>query len=166
MDLVILNLGQVTRTTPELEHPSPNFRTTPRIFLTGHGPFPCYLSRFKILSSPLSECGSLGDPEHYLFDYLMTRDHHLKKPSYEAKSLWLKNLMSTAANHEKLVNYFKNWFYQSELDILDSVKNKNNTEMNCDEDEDDEDGNDHDAEINKPSYDEMLKSYETIRRTV
>ncbi|GBM09403.1 hypothetical protein AVEN_184102-1 [Araneus ventricosus] len=36
--------------------------------------------------------------------------------------------------------------------------------MNCDEDEDDEDGNDHDAEINKPSYDEMLKSYETIRR--
>ncbi|GBM53762.1 hypothetical protein AVEN_145334-1 [Araneus ventricosus] len=36
--------------------------------------------------------------------------------------------------------------------------------MNCDEDEDDEDGNDHDTEINKPSYDEMLKSFETIRR--
>ncbi|GBO12216.1 hypothetical protein AVEN_211412-1, partial [Araneus ventricosus] len=51
----------------------------------------------------------------------------------------------------------------TELDILDSVKNKNNTAMNCDEDEDDEDGNDHDAEINKPSY-EMLKSFETIRR--
>ncbi|GBN12468.1 hypothetical protein AVEN_66494-1 [Araneus ventricosus] len=31
--------------------------------------------------------------------------------------------------------------------IVDSVKNKNNTAMNCDEDEDDEDGNDHDAEI-------------------
>ncbi|GBM57719.1 hypothetical protein AVEN_222561-1 [Araneus ventricosus] len=45
----------------------------------------------------------------------------------------------------------------TESDILDSVKNKNNTAMNCDEDEDDEDGNDHDAEINKPSYDEMLK---------
>ncbi|GBM33045.1 Tigger transposable element-derived protein 4 [Araneus ventricosus] len=52
----------------------------------------------------------------------------------------------------------------TELDILNSVKNKNNTAMNCDEDEDDEDGNDHDAEINKPSYDEMLKSFETIRR--
>ncbi|GBL96558.1 hypothetical protein AVEN_67946-1 [Araneus ventricosus] len=37
---------------------------------------------------------------------------------------------------------------------VDSVKNKNNTAMNCDEDED---GNDHDAEINEPSYDEMLK---------
>ncbi|GBN39971.1 hypothetical protein AVEN_197808-1 [Araneus ventricosus] len=59
-------------------------------FLTGHGPFPCYLSRFKILSSPLCECGSLGDPDHYLFDCLMTRDHQLKKPSCEAKSLWLK----------------------------------------------------------------------------
>ncbi|GBL94119.1 hypothetical protein AVEN_185071-1 [Araneus ventricosus] len=34
---------------------------------------------------------------------------------------------------------------------VDSVKNKNNTAMNCDEDEDEEDGNDHDAEINKPS---------------
>ncbi|GBN46264.1 hypothetical protein AVEN_163539-1, partial [Araneus ventricosus] len=34
---------------------------------------------------------------------------------------------------------------------VDSVKNKNNTAMNCDEDEDDEDGNDHDAKINKPS---------------
>ncbi|GBM46870.1 hypothetical protein AVEN_80321-1, partial [Araneus ventricosus] len=55
------------------------------------------------------------------------------------------------------------WFYQSDLDIFDSVKNKNNTAMNRDE-EDDEDGNDHDAEINKPSYDEMLKSFETIRR--
>ncbi|GBN70560.1 hypothetical protein AVEN_263237-1, partial [Araneus ventricosus] len=54
----------------------------------------------------------------------------------------------------------------SELDISDSVKNKNNTAINCDEDEDDEDGNDHDAEINKPSFDEMLKSFETIRRTV
>ncbi|GBN02487.1 hypothetical protein AVEN_156650-1 [Araneus ventricosus] len=52
----------------------------------------------------------------------------------------------------------------TELDILDSVKNKNNTAMNCNEDEDDEDGNDHDAEISKPSYDEMLKSFETIRR--
>ncbi|GBN53310.1 hypothetical protein AVEN_241161-1 [Araneus ventricosus] len=43
----------------------------------------------------------------------------------------------------------------TELNILNSVKNKNNTVMNCN---DDEDGNDHDAEINKPSYDEMLKS--------
>ncbi|GBN63821.1 hypothetical protein AVEN_112965-1 [Araneus ventricosus] len=47
-----------------------------------------------------------------------------------------------------------------ELPILDSVRNKNNTSMNCDEEED---GNDHDTEINKPSYDEMLKSFETIR---
>ncbi|GFV12117.1 hypothetical protein TNCV_1796041 [Trichonephila clavipes] len=28
-DLVILNHGQVTRTTPETAHPSPNFHTTP-----------------------------------------------------------------------------------------------------------------------------------------
>ncbi|GBM14588.1 hypothetical protein AVEN_34995-1 [Araneus ventricosus] len=51
-----------------------------------------------------------------------------------------------------------------ELDILDSVKNKNNTAMNCDEDEEDEDGNDNEAQINKPLYDEILKSFEPIRR--
>ncbi|GBM38345.1 Tigger transposable element-derived protein 4 [Araneus ventricosus] len=34
----------------------------------------------------------------------------------------------------------------TELNILDSVKNKSNTALNCDEDEDDEDGNYHDAE--------------------
>ncbi|GBM20995.1 hypothetical protein AVEN_9696-1 [Araneus ventricosus] len=45
----------------------------------------------------------------------------------------------------------------NELDVLDSVKNKNNTAINFDEDEDDEVGNYHDAEINKPSYDEMLR---------
>ncbi|GBO15834.1 hypothetical protein AVEN_243921-1 [Araneus ventricosus] len=47
----------------------------------------------------------------------------------------------------------------TELAISDSVRNKNNTSTNCDEDED---GNDHDTEINKPSCDEMLKSFETI----
>ncbi|GBN30587.1 hypothetical protein AVEN_75154-1 [Araneus ventricosus] len=50
----------------------------------------------------------------------------------------------------------------TELDILDSVKYKNNTAMNCDKDV--VDGNDYDAEINKPSYDEMLKSFETTQR--
>ncbi|GBM66266.1 hypothetical protein AVEN_35544-1 [Araneus ventricosus] len=41
----------------------------------------------------------------------------------------------------------------TELNILDSVKNKNNTAMNCDEDED---GNDHDEEIKKPSYAKII----------
>ncbi|GBM91699.1 hypothetical protein AVEN_24874-1 [Araneus ventricosus] len=44
----------------------------------------------------------------------------------------------------------------TELDILDTVRNENNTAMNCDED-DDEVGNDHDSEINKSSYDENAK---------
>lgn len=51
-----------------------------------------------------------------------------------------------------------------ELYILDSVKNNNNSAMNCEENEHDEDGKDHGDKINKPSYDEMLKSFETIRR--
>ncbi|GBN63368.1 hypothetical protein AVEN_46430-1 [Araneus ventricosus] len=69
-------------------------------------------------------------------------------------------------NDDVLIDYFLSLDSEAEtsetlteLDTLDSVKNKNNTAMNCDED-----GNDHEAEINKPSYDEMLKSFQTIQR--
>ncbi|GFT40512.1 uncharacterized protein NPIL_215221 [Nephila pilipes] len=51
----------------------------------------------------------------------------------------------------------------TESDILNSVTNKNRTAMDCNEDED-ENENDDNAEINKPSYDEMINSFETIQR--
>ncbi|GFT91767.1 uncharacterized protein NPIL_337401 [Nephila pilipes] len=49
----------------------------------------------------------------------------------------------------------------TESDILNSVTNKNSTAMDCNKDEDENDDNE---EINKPSYDEMINSFETIRR--
>ncbi|GFS85762.1 uncharacterized protein NPIL_30291 [Nephila pilipes] len=51
----------------------------------------------------------------------------------------------------------------TETDILNSVTNKNSTSMDCNEDENENDDN---AEINKPSYDEMINSFETIRRSL
>ncbi|GFT55754.1 tigger transposable element-derived protein 4 [Nephila pilipes] len=51
---------------------------------------------------------------------------------------------------------------QTKSDILNIVTNKNSTAMDCNEDED-ENENDDNAEINKPSYDEMINSFETIR---
>ncbi|GFU48748.1 DDE-1 domain-containing protein [Nephila pilipes] len=50
----------------------------------------------------------------------------------------------------------------TESDILNSVTNKNSTAMDCSEDED-ENKNDDNAEINIPSYDEMINSFEAIR---
>ncbi|GBO39024.1 hypothetical protein AVEN_168415-1 [Araneus ventricosus] len=83
--------------------------------------------------------------------------------------MWIQLREKEEINDEVLIDDFLSLDSEAEtsetltkLDILDSVKNKNNTTMNCDED--DEDGNDQDAEINKPSYVEMLKSFETIRR--
>ncbi|GBN24973.1 hypothetical protein AVEN_227678-1 [Araneus ventricosus] len=82
--------------------------------------------------------------------------------------MWIQLREKEEINYDMLIDDFLSCDSEAEtsetlteLDILDSVKNKNNAAMNCD---DDEDGNDHDAEINKPSYDEMLKSFETIRR--
>ncbi|GFS65440.1 uncharacterized protein NPIL_76111 [Nephila pilipes] len=51
----------------------------------------------------------------------------------------------------------------TESDILNSVTNKNSTAMDCNEHEDKNKNNDN-AEINKPSYDEMINSFDTIRR--
>ncbi|GFX51689.1 RNase H domain-containing protein [Trichonephila clavipes] len=49
-------------------------------FLTNHGPFPAYLRRFNLLSSPNCLCGSPGDANHYVFHCPFTSDHHLVNP--------------------------------------------------------------------------------------
>ncbi|GBM06141.1 hypothetical protein AVEN_265197-1 [Araneus ventricosus] len=92
-------------------------------------------------------------------------------PLEELKKMWIQLRETEEINYDVLIDDFLSLDSEAEtsetlteLDIWDSVKNKNNTAMNCDEDEDDGDGNDHDAEHNKPSYDEMLKSFATIRR--
>ncbi|GBM62008.1 hypothetical protein AVEN_199311-1 [Araneus ventricosus] len=61
-------------------------------FLTGHGPFPCYLSRFKILSSPYSECGAIADPDRYVFQCRYINEFNLGRPTENAKPLWLENI--------------------------------------------------------------------------
>ncbi|GBM64408.1 hypothetical protein AVEN_135131-1 [Araneus ventricosus] len=87
----------------------------------------------------------------------------------ELKKMWIKLREKEEINDDVLIDDFLSLDSEAEtsetlteLDILDGVKNKNNTAINCDEDENDEDGNDHDTEINKPSFDKMLKSFETI----
>ncbi|GFT52403.1 uncharacterized protein TNCV_502321 [Trichonephila clavipes] len=50
----------------------------------------------------------------------------------------------------------------TESDFLNKVKSKNNTAMDCNKVED-KDENDDNAEIYKPSYDEMINSFETTR---
>ncbi|GBN79762.1 hypothetical protein AVEN_56442-1 [Araneus ventricosus] len=80
--------------------------------------------------------------------------------------MWIQPREKEEINDDLLINDFLSLDSEAEtsetlteLEILDSVKNENNAAINCDE----EDGNDHDAEINTPSYDEMLESFETIR---
>ncbi|GBO27721.1 hypothetical protein AVEN_177968-1, partial [Araneus ventricosus] len=76
-------------------------------FLTGYGPFPCYLSRFKILSSPYCECGAIGGPDHYVFERHYTNEFHLGRPTENAKLLWLENILSCKINRDKLISCFK-----------------------------------------------------------
>ncbi|GBM40440.1 hypothetical protein AVEN_122652-1 [Araneus ventricosus] len=84
--------------------------------------------------------------------------------------MWIQLREREEINDDVLIDYFLSLDSEAETSetltgfyILECVKNKNNTAMNSNEDKDYEDGNDHDAEINKPLYDEMLKSVEIIR---
>ncbi|GBO39998.1 hypothetical protein AVEN_66157-1 [Araneus ventricosus] len=80
-------------------------------------------------------------------------------PLEELKKMWIQLSEKEEINDVVLIDdYFLSLDSEAEasetlteLDILDSVKNKNITAMNCNEGEDDEDGNDRDAEINKHS---------------
>ncbi|GBM84951.1 hypothetical protein AVEN_120219-1 [Araneus ventricosus] len=74
-------------------------------------------------------------------------------PYRNFKKMWIQLREKEEINDDVLIDDFLSFDSEAEtsetvteLDILDSVKNKNNTTMNCDEDEDDEDGNYHDAE--------------------
>ncbi|GBN32739.1 hypothetical protein AVEN_16556-1 [Araneus ventricosus] len=49
-------------------------------FLSGHGPFPYYLNRFKKLISSYCPGGSIGNVDHYVCRCQYTKDFHLKEP--------------------------------------------------------------------------------------
>ncbi|GBM71209.1 hypothetical protein AVEN_119932-1 [Araneus ventricosus] len=61
-------------------------------FLSGHGPFPYYLNRFKKLNSSSCPCGSIGDVDHYVFRCQYTTDFHLKEPIAAHRQAWFKNV--------------------------------------------------------------------------
>lgn len=50
------------------------------IFMTNHGPFPSYLYKINVITSPLCICGKKGTSTHYMFDCPLTEYYHIKKP--------------------------------------------------------------------------------------
>ncbi|GBO35990.1 hypothetical protein AVEN_48096-1 [Araneus ventricosus] len=76
-------------------------------FLTGHGPFPCYLHRFKKLNSPLCPCGRPGDADHYVFHCPLTKEHHLKEPALNHRVEWFKNLLKNTECILRLEKIFR-----------------------------------------------------------
>lgn len=81
-------------------------------FLTGHGPFLEYLNRFNIKDSPVCPCGvlvndGLGDPDHYVFHCIFTKDYHLTKPSPVNEEVWFKNVLKNPHSINLLINCIK-----------------------------------------------------------
>ncbi|GBM55300.1 hypothetical protein AVEN_272367-1 [Araneus ventricosus] len=93
-----------------LEHVSPKFLIHSKFlifFLSGHGPFPFYLCRFKILDSPLCVCGQVGDADHYTFSCSLTQKFHLVKPADAHKRAWFQNLINNSQALNKLKEAFR-----------------------------------------------------------
>ncbi|GBN39946.1 hypothetical protein AVEN_21779-1 [Araneus ventricosus] len=65
-------------------------------FISGHGPFPAYLFRFKFFNSPNCICGGLGDPDHYAFDCSQTSDFHFTRPAVCNKPAWFKSILNNS----------------------------------------------------------------------
>ncbi|GBM15634.1 hypothetical protein AVEN_244941-1 [Araneus ventricosus] len=61
--------------------------------VSGHGPFPSYLFRFKLLNSPNCVCGGLGTPDHFVFDCPFTLNFHMTLPTDNNKSFWFKSVL-------------------------------------------------------------------------
>ncbi|GBN17351.1 Putative protein in type-1 retrotransposable element R1DM [Araneus ventricosus] len=76
-------------------------------FLSGHGPFPSYLHRFKFLDSPHCICGLLGDADHYIFSCSLTKEFHLIKPADEHKKVWFNNLLTNRQAVTKMEGAFR-----------------------------------------------------------
>ncbi|GBN31183.1 Putative protein in type-1 retrotransposable element R1DM, partial [Araneus ventricosus] len=71
-------------------------------FISGHGPFPAYLFRFKILNRPNCICGGLGDPDHFVFDCPHTKDFHLTCPSGIFKPDWFSSVLKNVGSLRRL----------------------------------------------------------------
>ncbi|GBM29165.1 hypothetical protein AVEN_50201-1 [Araneus ventricosus] len=76
-------------------------------FLSGHGPFPSYLHRFKFLDSPHCICGMLGDADHYIFSCSLTKEFILIKPADEHKKAWFNNLLTNRQAVTKMEGAFR-----------------------------------------------------------
>ncbi|GBM28058.1 Putative protein in type-1 retrotransposable element R1DM [Araneus ventricosus] len=76
-------------------------------FLSGHGPFPQYLHRFKRIGSPLCVCGLVGDADLYVFDCSLTKEFHLLKPADAHKASWFQNLIHNTQAIGKMTHAFR-----------------------------------------------------------
>ncbi|GBM18233.1 hypothetical protein AVEN_39004-1 [Araneus ventricosus] len=77
------------------------------MFVTGHGPFPIYLKRFKIRNSDSCGCVNLGNPLHYATSCLFTTSYHLTKSSADLELLWkrIMNNNNSRAKIRKLIHF-------------------------------------------------------------
>ncbi|GBN23923.1 hypothetical protein AVEN_40193-1 [Araneus ventricosus] len=72
------------------------------MFVTGHGPFPSYLHRFKLRTHDNCSCGENGDPMHYATKCRFTLSWHFQTPTVSLKLHWLKDILTKNLSRTRL----------------------------------------------------------------
>ncbi|KAG5867382.1 hypothetical protein JTB14_008498 [Gonioctena quinquepunctata] len=97
---------------PNLDRIPPYFNPTPGLvhFLTGHGPYPQYLSRFNLKDNSLCECGEEGTPEHVVLECLGYEDQADLRGRIRGK-----NLREIIENQDTYNRYCRKSFLRDNL---------------------------------------------------
>ncbi|GBM43273.1 hypothetical protein AVEN_154592-1 [Araneus ventricosus] len=77
------------------------------LFVTGHGPFPSFLSRFHLSDSESFVCGELSDPIHYATSCPLTRSWRIRKPSASLENLWYRRVLENPNSRKRILNMIK-----------------------------------------------------------
>lgn len=86
------------------------------MFLTGHGPFPSYLHRFKVIKENYCACGQIGEPDHYLTTCPLTASWWSKTPAITSYDNWRQQQWSEKAAKSKIIGLMD--FIQTHEDLI------------------------------------------------
>lgn len=99
---------------PKVTNKLYNLTPSTTAFLTGHGPFPTYLHRFKIARDNLCACGQEGTPQHIYQECILTQNWHIKNPTNKP-STWLTNILNRPLLTKKLTSIYDHLLLLSNL---------------------------------------------------
>ncbi|GBM59458.1 Putative protein in type-1 retrotransposable element R1DM [Araneus ventricosus] len=85
------------------------------IFMTGHGPFPQNLKRFRLSNTEDCNCGATGTPIHFATSCPFTISWHMTQPSETNELEWKKRIVANKGSRQRITNIIQFMHQNNEL---------------------------------------------------